>query len=300
MTNPLVSICIPTFNGEKFIAEAIESAIHQTYSNLEIIISDDDSKDKTISIIEDYISKTKIFIKIHHHTPNSIGANWNNCIKKANGSYIKFLFQDDILGHDCIEKMVALAESNSKIGLVYCKRDIIYNSHNTFHRNWIKEYSILHQSWHNLTIRSGEIIEGSKLVNNLNLLRFPENKVGEPTAVLLKRECFDKIGYFDNELKQALDIEYWYRVMKNFSVVFIDEPLVKFRLHDEQATFVNSNNAINETDLLEFKIYKNLFWKLNTKVRYKYFLKFNFFGKKIVFFQEVFRGVKRKIYRFIQ
>lgn len=297
---PLVSVCLPVYNGEKYLKEALDSLVNQTYKNMELIVSDDNSKDNSMVLINDFSRYVDFPVYIYTHLPNGIGENWNHCVEKANGAYIKFLFQDDILGHDCIEKMVALAESNSKIGLVYCKRDIIYNSHNTFHRNWIKEYSILHQSWHNLTIRSGEIIEGSKLVNNLNLLRFPENKVGEPTAVLLKRECFDKIGYFDNELKQALDIEYWYRVMKNFSIVFIDEPLVKFRLHDEQATFVNSNDAINETDLLEFKIYKNLFWKLNTKVRYKYFLKFNFFGKKIVFFQEVFRGVKRKINRFIQ
>lgn len=295
MNDPLVSICIPTYNGEKFIAEALESAINQTYPNLEIVVSDDASKDDTLSLIEKFKGKTKIPIRIYHHQPQGIGENWNNCIRNASGKYIKFLFQDDILEYNCIEKMVSLALCDIKIGLVYCKRNFIYNPNNNIHIKWINDYGTLHQSWDNLTINSTCVIEGNKLLRNLYLLKFPENKIGEPTAVLLKKECFDKVGYFDTGLKQALDIEFWYRVMKNFNVGFVDEALIKFRLHDEQATFVNSNNFLNETKVFEFKIYKNIFWKLNKKVKLRFFLKFNFFGKIIVIFQEILRRVKRKI-----
>ncbi len=295
MHSLLVSICIPTYNGEQFIVEAIQSAIEQTYANLEIVISDDASNDETLKLIEKFKEKTKIPIHIYHHQPSSIGANWNNCIKKAKGSYIKFLFQDDVLEPTCIDEMVSLALCDDEIGLIYCKRNFIYNPNNNIHNEWIKDYGILHQSWNNLIINRSCIIEGNKLLKNMNLLKFPENKIGEPTAVLLKKECFDKVNFFDTELKQSLDIEFWYRVMKKFKVGFVDNALIKFRLHDEQASFINLNNFLNESELLEFKIYKNLFWKLNKKVKLQLFLKFNFFGKKFVIFQLILKRIKRKI-----
>ena len=60
MFNPLVSICIPTYNGFEFIAEAMESAINQTYSNLEIIVSDDASKDDTLKVIQEFKKRTNV------------------------------------------------------------------------------------------------------------------------------------------------------------------------------------------------------------------------------------------------
>ena len=123
----LVSICIPTYNGEQFITEALNSAISQTYSNLEIVVSDDASNDATIEIIERFKKKTQIPISIYHHIPCGIGANWNNCVQNAKGEFIKFLFQDDILLPSCVEKMVQLAETKKTIGLVYCKRNFIYD-----------------------------------------------------------------------------------------------------------------------------------------------------------------------------
>src|SRR5690606_24488463 len=90
-TFPLVSICIPTYNGAAYIAEALESAIHQTYPHLEIVVSDDASTDATLAIVERFKSKTHIPVSVYHHVPKGIGANWNHCVKQANGAYIKFL-----------------------------------------------------------------------------------------------------------------------------------------------------------------------------------------------------------------
>lgn len=97
--SPLVSICIPTFNGAAFIEEAMESALSQTYSNLEIVVSDDHSSDETITKIESFRNQTKIPIFIYHHEPHGIGANWNYCVSKAHGDYIKFLLYKSYYDH---------------------------------------------------------------------------------------------------------------------------------------------------------------------------------------------------------
>lgn len=286
MNNPRVSICIPTFNGEKFIKEALQSAINQTYKNIEIIISDDASNDDTLKIVNELISNTNIAFAIYNHTPNGIGANWNNCVRKASGDYIKFLFQDDILRTDCIEKMVSIAVLDNKLGMVYCKRTILYDTNNREHLQWNQNCGILHLYWKNINVKEG-IIDGKKYLSDLNLFYKNENKFGEPTAVMINRVCFEKVGYFDQNLKQSLDIEYWYRLMKYFKVAFVDEELVSFRLHYEQATFVNKANQVNEKYLLEERLYKTVFWQLHPKRRWKLFKSHSKIGDLVRYLKKI-------------
>ncbi len=266
----LVSICIPTYNGEQFITEALNSAISQTYSNLEIVVSDDASNDATIEIIERFKKKTQIPISIYHHIPCGIGANWNNCVQNAKGEFIKFLFQDDILLPSCVEKMVQLAETKKTIGLVYCKRNFIYDKNDCSMIKWVQTYDNLHNCWNKFQVKGG-FVSGKRCLKDEFLLQVPENKFGEPTATLLRRNVFSKIGCFDENLKQNLDIEYWWRVLTNFDAGFLDNHLVSFRLHKKQATQVNNDNYINESEKLALFCYEKLFWKLHPKIKWKLF-----------------------------
>lgn len=265
---PLVSICIPTYNGEVFIAEAMDSAILQTYTNLEIIISDDSSKDATVPIIESYISKTRIPIHIHYHKPEGIGANWNYCVQQAKGDYIKFLFQDDVLEPTCIKVMMALAIKNPKVGLVYCKRHIITEGPPEKFNDFIINYSNLQIYWNSFEVTEG-ILLGKYYLKDRQLLNSPKNKIGEPTAVLLKKDCFETVGWFNTHLKQALDHEFWYRIMKFYSIGFVEDYLVSFRLHDKQASTINKNGTIPDKELLYKCYYTHLFWYLHPVNQFK-------------------------------
>ena len=275
MSNPLVSICIPTYNGESFIGEAMESAINQTYRPLEIVVSDDSSSDTTLNIVKSFIPKTDIPIRILHHNPSGIGANWNNCIKKSNGDYIKFLFQDDLLKPDCIHSMVKLAIEDKDIGIVFSKRELIVDGDLKDYAKWIDQFNDLQTGWTKIE----KIQHGRDLLSDIYFLSHPRNKVGEPTAVLLSKAVFNKIGYFNIELKQALDYEFWYRTFKFFKVGYIDCELVAFRLHDEQTTVKNSKTTIPDYQEYPKLVYKNLFWHLNPKLKKKLFFRYNSFGK---------------------
>ena len=295
MNKPLVSICIPTYNGQKFIAEAMDAAIKQTYRPLEIVVSEDASKDATLEIIKSFQNKTDIPIHIFTHKPSGIGANWNNCIVNSNGEYIKFLFQDDTIESNCIEKMVKYAVKSNNIGLVYSKRNFIYKENDKKNIEWVKLYENLHLSWHKNNIVDGKINKGVDLLKDDSLLSFPENKIGEPTAVLLKKEVFDTVGYFSEVLKQTLDIEFWYRLMKHYDIIFIDAKLVSFRLHDSQATAINSKNYLNEHNQLRNSLYNSLFWYLSFKNKKDFFLKFNTFGKIVKKGLGFLLRIKRKL-----
>lgn len=303
MSISLVSICIPTFNGEQFIVEAMESAIKQSYANLEIVVSDDASKDATLQLIEQFKEKTKIPIHIYHHLPNGIGANWNNCLKSAKGVYIKFLFQDDVLQPTCIEEMVQVLEQNKHIGLVASKREFMVEaSHATEETNkWIQGFGDL-QAALNLQMKNEMRILDKKLFKSDLFLENPKNKVGEPSVVLFKKKLVEKIGYFREDLKQNLDYEFYYRILKKQQIAVLEKKLVKFRLHQQQATNVNKGN---DDDYVKYDkiIYKDYFWFLNTKKKMALLKRYNPIVK--LYFQynsvpKIVRKVKMKLKTWLQ
>src|SRR5690606_1321216 len=113
-----------TYNGQKCLQEALDSVKNQTYKNIEVIISDDASKDSTMAICEHFKEKAKFPAHIYSHQPGGIGANWDHCIQRANGEFIKFLFQDDILEPNCVEEFVKLQHQTGE-NVFYCKRKLI-------------------------------------------------------------------------------------------------------------------------------------------------------------------------------
>jgi hypothetical protein len=191
--------------------------------------------------------------------------------------------------------MVKYAVKSNNIGLVYSKRNFIYNENDKKNIEWVKLYENLHLSWHKNNIVDGKINKGVDLLKDDSLLSFPENKIGEPTAVLLKKEVFDTVGYFSEVLKQTLDIEFWYRLMKHYDIIFIDAKLVSFRLHDSQATAINSKNYLNEHNQLRNSLYNSLFWYLSFKNKKDFFLKFNTFGKIVKKGLGFLLRIKRKL-----
>lgn len=112
-TRPLVSILIPVYNRESVISETIDCAINQTYENIEIIVSDNCSQDKTWSILEEYAKKDKR-IKIFSNEVN-VGPvlNWIKCTEVANGEYVKFLFSDDLLSPNYIQNTLNLFDERT-------------------------------------------------------------------------------------------------------------------------------------------------------------------------------------------
>lgn len=285
---PLVSICIPTYNGEMFIEAALNSALSQDYNHIEVILSDDQSNDKTLEIAESILSQSDVKYQIHNHEPNGIGANWNNTVRLATGDYIKFLFQDDILESNCISEMIEAAITFPDAGLIYSKRQYLIDDPNTASPEFIAYYGNLHTHWETLNVESGSM-SGRDYLKDPAFLNSPKNKIGEPTNVLIKTEVFEKIGYFNETMKQALDSDFWYRLMPFYDVVFIDKALVKFRLHQEQTSAKNKKSREQDQDLIYKEYYKYLLPYLHPKNKKKLLKRYHPFYKALV-------SIKRTIY----
>jgi predicted O-linked N-acetylglucosamine transferase (SPINDLY family)/GT2 family glycosyltransferase len=231
--DPLVSVCIPTYNGEEFIEEALYSILNQTYSNLEIIISDDNSLDKTIEIAQLFRKRLNIDFSIIKHEQFGLSQNWNFCISQAKGKYIKFLFQDDLLEPDAISEMVKLAEQDEEIGLVFSPRKL-FMSEIDIHCNpgFLDGHGAkdIHKGWSNLK----SIQSGRELLEDIHLFNYSINKIGEPTTVLIRKDVFKEVGLFNPNLCQLVDLEMWFRIINKYKVGFVNKCLSHFRIHRNQ------------------------------------------------------------------
>lgn len=268
MKTGLVSICIPTFNGAQFLEETLLSVNYQTYTNIEIIISDDGSGDNSLLIVEEYIKRCPFPVFVYNHTPCGIGANWNNCISKSNGEYIKFLFQDDLLMPDCIRKMMVVLDENKELGMVACRRSIINeNKESTWALDWFSKYKDLQEKL-KLPVEKVNIL-GKEIFKHREFCKDPYNKIGEPTSVMFSKRIIDKTGLFRTDLNQILDLEFYYRVIKFYKIAIINENLVEFRLHSGQASQNKGIDYRTEYNLFRKILFFQFFKYLNSREKIK-------------------------------
>jgi glycosyltransferase involved in cell wall biosynthesis len=237
----MISICIPTYNGQKFLDACLESVIKQSYQDIEIIVVDDGSKDNTLQIIKKYTEKDAR-IKVFQNEKNlGLVNNWNHCIDLATGEWIKFLFQDDILATDCIEVMVNAISGNDKI-ITSGRRLILDESLD----EETKAYSINET----LTFEGLGIISimpiyiSPQIIASFVVKNISTNFIGEPTVIMFKKDIVQELGNFNPDLIQICDLEYFLRIACNYGVRYIPKPLTYFRVHKGSASTSNVNERL--------------------------------------------------------
>jgi len=235
--NPLVSICLPTYNGSAWIGGALESALAQTYEPIEIVVCDNASTDDTLAVVHSYADDR---IRIERGDRNvGLAGNHNRCVLAAQGPLIKFLHDDDVLYPHCVQRMVELFRSCARLGLVFSPRHILSATPGQVDadmRDWIHRYGVLHDGFAQLD----RMNDGASLVGQyLSMFMakgFKENWFGEPSVIMVKRDCFDSVGLFNERLRQSLDAEMWLRIAGSYQVGFVSEPLSAFRLRWNSAS----------------------------------------------------------------
>lgn len=242
---PLVSVCIPIYNGAEFLDEMLDSLERIEYPNIEIIISDDSSTDASLQIVKKRALKN---CRILEHENLGLVENWNYCLRHVNGKYVKFLFQDDLLQPSCIGKLVAIAEKDCQVGMVFSARKLL-SSVDLDPQLFPED---LYLSWKGLH----EIQTGQSMIDSRQFRCNPYNKIGEPTNVLIRTSIFGIIGNFDASFRQLPDLEMWCRIMTQYSVGFIEEKLASFRIHDNQTSSVNARG--NRTWIEIFKLWHKM------------------------------------------
>jgi glycosyltransferase involved in cell wall biosynthesis len=213
-SDPLVSICIPSYNCEEFIATALESVLNQTLADFEVVIADDKSTDRTISIIKRF-NDPRIEL-IENEQNLGLGGNWNKVLSRARGEYVKLLGDDDVLYPECLSRQVAALENpaNAKAVLAICNRNVI-NSRNEV---------VMRRSF---PFGSG-LISGRKLIRNS--IRWGSNLMGEPVVGLFRRRELNQGAMCDASNPYVIDLALWAELLKHGDAFIDAEYLTAFRI----------------------------------------------------------------------
>ncbi len=253
---PLISVVIPSFNGQRFIKEAIESVIGQTYKDWELILVDDGSSDETPKIMLEY-SHNYSNISFHRHSQNlGLPSALNFGFAKAKGDYYTWISDDNIFRNDALKTMIdAIVDS-----------DIVYANYDAIDEN-------------------RAIISSQKTGKIENIIfRYV---VGP--CFLYKAICHHKINGYDERYKTCEDYDFFLRLFyQNFCFKKIDQNLFLFRIHQQQMSS-NKKNLLLKTEEIIIRNAKNNHHKISRRdlskiylsrfLKNKYHFKFEFLLK---------------------
>lgn len=223
---PKVSIVIPAYNADNYLSEAIDCALAQTYTNVEIIVVNDGSKDDgaTAAVASKYADKIRYFEKENGGSSSAL----NMGIRNMCGEWFSWLSHDDLYEPDKLEKQIrllnALPEDGRENNVLFCGSECI--------------------DAHGKRLRKADTVYLNKRHKAIEAMRGNEYLVAEPTrflfngcSCLIHRSVFEQVGMFDERLRLLNDVDMWYRIyIGGYRIHFLPEVLVYWRIHGKQVS----------------------------------------------------------------
>jgi glycosyltransferase involved in cell wall biosynthesis len=210
--NPIVSVIVPTYNRKELLKETIHSILSQTFTDFELIIVDNYSDYDIFSHIESF-NDSRIRV-VQNRNNGIIAKNRNFGINIAKGKYIAFTDDDDLWLPTKLEKCLYYFSNNKSVDMI-CTNEYVFSDKTSMktNLNLLQEiYKDQHLDFKNLFLE-GNIISGS--------------------TVVIRKECFNEIGLYDESLKYIYteDYQLWLRMATKFKIYFVSEPLGYSRFH---------------------------------------------------------------------
>lgn len=220
-----VSIIIPTYNCAQYISETIDSALAQTYRDFEIIVVDDGSTDNTKEVLKKYGSQ----IKLIYQENRGVSAARNIGISRSEGQYVAFLDADDIWLPNKLKAQVEIMNANPDVGLIFTDGVKIDEKPGATlkPKDWRAISNDPEGFWCKIgkaPINDGIILKGNYFKDLLlgNLVFFT-------SAVLIRKECFENIGYLDEELLSSEDYDLWLRMAYKYPLLYLNSVTSHYR-----------------------------------------------------------------------
>lgn len=219
-TNPLVSVVIPNYNYARYLRQAIDGVLGQTYTPIEIIVVDDGSRDESEKILRDYGERILWF----RQKNQGVSAARNRGVSESRGDLIAFLDSDDVWKAEKVERQVRKFLAEPDLGLVHCGVEEFNDEGKV-----LRILSDGKEGWvaHDLLLFKCSVV------------------LGGGSGLMVPKAVFDQVGGFDQRLSTSADWEFFYRVADRYRVGFVPEILVRYRFHD---TNMHANVALMEHD----------------------------------------------------
>jgi len=220
MPHPKVSVCIDVYNYADFLPKAIESALAQTLSDLEVIVVDDCSTDDSYAVACRY-AQQDARVRVQRNPANlGMVKNRNACLKLAQGEFVKFVHADDYLcAPDALGKMVARMEANPAVSLMACAMQYVRADGSP-------------QGGSPRYFSEKRALAGTTVISRCLLEQ--KNLIGGPSATLFRRRRAAR--GFDESYFHAADQEMWFHLLEQGCFAYVEEPLVAYRWHERQQT----------------------------------------------------------------
>ena len=218
---PLVSIYVPLFNREKYIAECLQSGLDQSIKDLEIVVCNDGSTDKSLEVIDRYFKNNKR-IKVITQKNAGIGSSSNTAVRNCKGYYIGQLDADDVLKKDAVERCLEVMEKDYSTSLVYGTTEYIDANSNVISPGW------------NWPVFSREYLMTKMIVHHFRFFR---------------RRDFMRTSGFNENIKNAVDYDMMLKLAEVGNVIHLNRVLYQYRRHEEMTT-VKDNDIQNDNNYI--------------------------------------------------
>ena len=222
-SNPKVSIVIPVYNGSNFLREAIDSALAQTYKNIELIVVNDGSTDsgKTENIAKSYGENIRYF----HKENGGVASALNLGISEMKGEYFSWLSHDDVYLPDKLEVLVSAIKNEADPVILY------------------GDYYLINGKSKVTGLRRIRHLPPERFLYSI-ITSFPVNGC----TTLIPKSCFDEVGFFNEQLRTTQDYEMWVRLSQKYRFVHIRKALIQSRIHREQGVHTLSDVHASEAN----------------------------------------------------
>jgi len=242
------SVIIASYNYEQFIKETIESVINQTYTNWELIIIDDGSKDNSVDIIKKYCEKDDR-IKLYQHE-NSINKGLKDTLllglEKASCEWVTFLESDDLYKPNYLEEKIKIINQHPNISLIFNDVEIFGDSEEV---DGYKEYLIKRQNvFKNPKIKCEDLLT--------------VNLISSFSCVMAKKTVFQTCN-FNSPLPQSLDYFLWTQLYNKFKIAYLPKNLTCWRKHNRN--YMNEANW-SQQKTFDLGILKNIIDKKDNNI----------------------------------
>jgi glycosyltransferase involved in cell wall biosynthesis len=279
-TTPLISVLVFTYNSAPFIRETLESIKTQTYSNLEVIVSDDHSTDGTVELVQEWMEKncrqfTRCeLITVEQNTRTC--ANLNRGLRAATGEWIKFIAGDDFLFPNCISEFVNEVQARPEIDFLFCNMAV--NGKETISTELLHFFSLNNQEQYKILLKN-------------SILPAPAN--------FIRRKALFEINYFDERYGLFDDFPFFLKALQaGFRFYHVNKPLVYYRVHGTNVSHQQKINFAYYHDVMLYykEVYLRELWKQKMVLHYLHcqleYVLLWLISKRVITSYHVYSGIR--------
>lgn len=227
-----VSVLIPVYNGEHHLAECLDSILAQDFQDLEILVGDDGSTDGSVHIIKSFAARDPRVRWWQNPSNAGLTANTNVCIRQAQGEYIKFVHQDDLLlSPACVRKLAAALDENPKASMASSRQHLTGSDAKPM-----------------IFSKSSGCFDGRKMI--ITSLERNTNLIGQPSLTMFRRSLGQR--GFDERFTGFMDFEMWCHLLEQGDLAYVSEELASWRVHERHQTARSNAGPDRDMEHLRF------------------------------------------------